>query len=378
MYRYIRQWGMAALVSTNLLIVTPSNAAAPGPDHLTLSRIADPLQAITVSVTAPSKEPNTSVPPGNTNHSLATPVATPSETPDGVADARPISKDRINKDFSTELDSKIKGWIEALSTEPGFAAWKKSSYVMEPLGPGTHAWLVTLRDGETEVGYMIVSYDPEGKIELTEYGPGPNPLFSLVTLRESLSQRGLLASIPQYETTAIRYYLGPLEAFWLLRIAGEPYYFDAKSGETLPDLTKLLPVQSPPSLEAPSSLELLDSQSSIKKSSVVQASISELISPADKVMKQLLTESFDPYDDAGWIVDKPMPLTHFAALADLLQEHKKVIYTIKVYAKQALFPFAVRSTHHWLSENNYFAVEQEGLRYLPFNQLKIGHFYVSP
>ncbi|MBC8079184.1 MAG: hypothetical protein H7X86_02490 [Gorillibacterium sp.] len=360
MHFYIKQCCVAALFMASFIIASPGNAAAPGPHTMTLTSGMGISHAFSVPKTVPSMLPISSITPvSSTPIIVATPMTSPEE--------KPIVQDGTKQGSSTELDNKIKGWIKVLSAEPGFAAWKKSSYVTSPLGPGTHAWLITLQDGDKETGYMIVSSDPEGKIELTEYGPGSSPLFSLATLRDSLSQRGLLSKIPKYDTAAIRYYLGPLEAFWLIEIANKPYYFDAKSGEALPDLTKLMPVQTQ---------SLVDSPTIINPVPVEQPG--KLVNATDRVTDQLLTEVFDPYDNAGWIIDKPILMTDASTLTNLLRIDKKVTYTIKLYAQKALFPFAVRGTHHWLRGSSYFAVEQAGPRYVPFNRARAGHFYASP
>ena len=133
-----------------------------------------------------------------------------------------------------------------------------------------------------------------------------------------------------------------------------------------PDLTKLLPKQTQ---------SLLDSSKNNPKP-VDHAG--KLASVVDKIADQTLTEPFDPLDDAGWIVENPTPIKDIAALTNQLRTDKKVTFTIKLYAQKALFPFAVRGTHHWLSGSSYFAVEQQGPRYVSFNLKKIGHFYASP
>jgi hypothetical protein len=164
-----------------------------------------------------------------------------------VSQSVPSKETAANKpaeeDQQGDLEKKIQGWITALTAEKDFASWKNARWDITPLGPGTHSWLVSVTGGKEDAGYLIVAQKEDGSYTLVEYGSGTYPLFSLQTLRQSLLRRGLMDSLTEsHECTesATRFYIRDLEAFWKVTCGGNTIFFDAKTGEELPDLTRYM------------------------------------------------------------------------------------------------------------------------------------------
>src|SRR5690606_18888293 len=85
------------------------------------------------------------------------------------------------------VERHVRAWIAQLSAVRPFDAWKQVTTSIQPLGPGTHSWLATLKskDGQI-VGYMVVHAAPDGTLHLGEYGIGPHPLFDAEALDKTL------------------------------------------------------------------------------------------------------------------------------------------------------------------------------------------------
>ncbi|ANS73896.1 hypothetical protein AWM70_04340 [Paenibacillus yonginensis] len=117
--------------------------------------------------------------------------------------------------------------IQTLGEQEGFGAWKQSVVAIDPLGPGTHGWLVSLMSSDrTPVGYLIIGAKPEGGLALIEYGNGSDPLYN--PKRLSLSGQNNL--VPMYG--------GPTLTQWrVFNKQGKTpaVYYEAAGGEPLPD-----------------------------------------------------------------------------------------------------------------------------------------------
>lgn len=159
-------------------------------------------------------------------------TAKASETPVPAAEA--ASETETDTDALLQLS--IEGWIAQLAAEPGFEAWERSSWETYPLGPGTHGWVVLIKDEQQqEAGYLVVGAAAEGGYRLVEYGTGDMPLFSETTLRSSL-QRGSPEGVQFTARAQIdRLYLDAMRAFWKVTENGVTRYADAKSGVWLPE-----------------------------------------------------------------------------------------------------------------------------------------------
>lgn len=278
------------------------------------------------------------------------PSPTPTQTPVPSASTTKPAENAVSQ-------SQIKQWVRALSTEKGFEEWKNATWDVLPLGPGTHNWIVTVRKSGNDLGYLIVGAAKNGSPVLVEYGTGAYPLFSLQTLYRSLIQHAILPRATTYEQFTKdkslkleRYYTKPMEAFWKVVYQSETSYYDAKSGDWLPDLNGI-PEEKPyvPSVTG---------------------------KPLTKVIESVALPEFDPFDKASWITGKPLPAETFSKLKELLHEKPTVTYTAKLYKKQAIYPFAVVGYQRWSNGESYIRLDHDGARYLPFSSLPdAGQFY---
>lgn len=266
----------------------------------------------------------------------------------------------IDSNDAASLDAQIETWIRSLSAEEAFRHWQGARWSRYPLGPGMHGWLVLLHKDGKEIGYLVVGATEDGKLRLTEYGAGDNPLFSMNTLYRSLIQHELIrpdtdlalylkSSPPPPE----RLYFGPLHAVWKLQHEREWIYLDAKTGERLP-------------LSAQSFLPLQPFNPS--------AALPEAI---PQLTRSIAISPFDPFDNTYWISDTPLPV---ASARDLLAtigaESPPVTFTANLYGKTVLVPLAVTGYHDWSGSTPYIRLEQEGERYVPFDVLlQYGSFH---
>lgn len=263
-----------------------------------------------------------------------------------------------------DLGNQVQSWIDALALQQGFETWNKAQWNKYPLGPGTHGWIVLLKQGKEEVGYIVVSATPEGRWVLTEYGTGSSPLFSLNTLYRSLVQLELIpdsldfflfpASIP---VLIERLYHSPLHAVWQITTAADGpngiLYLDAKTGEQLPlsakHFNRLLPF----------------------KTDGLPASADSLQTP-----QAILLPSFDPFHNTYWTHGKPLDVIDFPQLRTALQANSSITYVADLYDRSVLAPFAVTGYTDWVGLNSPFiGLEQEGMRYVPVRELFENGFF---
>lgn len=106
--------------------------------------------------------------------------------------------------------------INKLSGRKPFTDWQGASPEFQPLGPGMHAWLVTLTRDSQPVGYLIIGARPSGGYALIEYGAGPEPLFDTAALQRALAaENGRSAQTDSLQGLQVEHlYAGPLLAEW--------------------------------------------------------------------------------------------------------------------------------------------------------------------
>nr|WP_150960177.1 hypothetical protein [Aneurinibacillus sp. XH2] len=262
-----------------------------------------------------------------------------------------------------ELDQQIDKWIASLYDQPGFDTWKGASREVLPLGPGLHGWVVLLNQGDRQVGYLIVNAAEDGGYQLTEYGTGSKPLYSMQTLYQGLVQSGIIDSSVSYVDFAadltIRKeacYSNGLQALWKVTIDDKLHYFDAKSGEELPDLSEWL--SSRPSAET-----------------IFQR---EPAKPKEKVQSLEMPE-FDPFEHAYWLTGKPVEDLNAENAFFKLSSMNQVTYTARLFAGKVYNPYAVSGVHLWNDGSLYAALDQDGPRYFMFEQLQqTGQWFQQP
>lgn len=260
----------------------------------------------------------------------------------------------------TTFDQQVTRWIQTLSQEKGFEAWSGARWDSYPLGPGTHGWLVLVRNGQKEVGYLIVGDAEAGQYRLLEYGSGGKPLFGMETLYQSLIQLGLILEATPFETFrsdmlpslyADRLYAPPLQAAWKLVLADQTYWLDAKSGEKLPDL----------------------------EDAFAQAAADQdngEVTPDLTVTDRLLSEPFDPFERPVWIMGKPLESPAFADIRKRLLAGEQIAFSGKWFGGKVIYPLAVTGYHMWTGNVCYLGFDQEGTRFAPYQAaLQLGRLY---
>jgi hypothetical protein len=271
---------------------------------------------------------------------------------------------------ATTLKKAIKQWISTLTQEEGFEAWKDARWESTPLGPGTHSWLVVVRKDQLEVGYLIVgAIENSEHYKLIEYGPGPQPLFSLNTLYQSLMQQELidtslsLTAFSQDATwTKERYYLNAMESFWRITHHTAVYYLDAKTGELLLSLSdqleqKIRPMPSANATKINPIEELTD------------------LSSAEISSSNAMT-SFDPFDYPSWIINKPLPINKLSDLILAYSPVKNTTFMSRLYQHKVTYAFAAVGYQQWHDGHAFIILDDKGPRYIPLTELlKVGAFY---
>lgn len=187
--------------------------------------------------------------------------------------------------FAEEASARLAG------TEP-FTAWAGAALVIEPLGPGTHSWLVTLTKGPKgavkRLGYMIISATPEGEYKLIEYGQGMNSIYGSGILEEGLSGLGL-SQAGSSAPVITPVYGGPVLAAWMISSATgkseKVRFVDALTGELLPESRESWTKQSAGYVPPASAV----------------GSAKRGWTPGETIRR---ADPFDPYDNLLWITGK--------------------------------------------------------------------------
>ncbi|MEO3944239.1 hypothetical protein [Gorillibacterium sp. CAU 1737] len=272
-------------------------------------------------------------------------VEAPLPLPDrsGSSSAKATTENSVSPSEAAR-EARIEAWIKELSGKPGFEAWKDAVHRTEPLGPGTHSWLVSLSTADgTEAGYLVVTYDPQGQLGLAEYGTGSYPLFSMKTLHRVLAQRGLILLSDEADSIK-RMYLGPLESYWIVPTDEGMLYLDAKSGQRLPKLDKTSSSRAPEG-----SYSTLPAQATIEKEWHAEEPGS------------------DPLDGADWIHPQAKQVILPNASELLSQLMKRPVHlTFTLYEGQCIYPFSLNGIHLWVNGIAFVSVDHEGSRFIPW------------
>lgn len=240
----------------------------------------------------------------------------------------------------------VQQWMKQLSAEPGYSAWKQATWSGYSLGPGTHGWIVLIQSDGRDAGYMVIhAADPANpnKYQLTEYGSGGKPLFSLQTLYRSLVQLELIHS----SYTVQPWYVNPLYALWIVESGGTYYYLDAITGESLPI----------------DQLDLLQ-----KNTDQANAADTSLLSVHTIKQRQAIP-SFDPYEKLPWVQGVPASFTSFTELQGELQQQRRLTYTTELYQTKIRMVAAVIGFHQWSNDEAFLLLEQDGQRAIPYSFL---------
>lgn len=255
----------------------------------------------------------------------------------------------------------IDQWIQELAKQSEFAGWKEAKWDEYPLGPGMHGWVVTISKNDQEIGYLIVSSTPQGELQLTEYGTGASPIFSLKTLYQGMVQQELISDHVSFDSfmkrkdiRLERIYIHALMAFWKVSIGSEdPFILHAKTVELLPVQAQQIP-----------------------------QTISSFVWSANPVSTPLPVQqsrslpSFDPLERFVWLSQKPASVTKVEQLLTAIDKRKKITFTAEMFDNSVLFPLPIIGYTIRQGCDPYIAADEDGIRYIPFRQLEgIGKFY---
>lgn len=235
------------------------------------------------------------------------------------------------------MEEAVNGWIEDLAVQEEFSDWRQAEWTSAPLGPGSHGFVVTLKQQGVEVGYLIVHAAQDGGWSLTEYGAGDQPLFSLSRLDEALKKQG---AIPVNGTYAInRIYCSPFEAVFAVHANRTTFAVDAKSGELLPEGT----------LEAARSCEPVAANSHADSMELRPSS---------------LMKTWDAFDDISWMAGKGAVKPDKQKLLSGLKQDERYVVRTAPFEQNRIAAYAIRGYADWTSKQ-YVAVEDFGPRYVP-------------
>lgn len=202
-----------------------------------------------------------------------------------------------DQSIPAEVQSFAVNLIQALSSQSEFSSWGQSEAAYDPLGPGTHSWLVSLSSGGHPAGYLIITAKPGGGLALAEYGVGPNPLYNPDRLN------GL--TFKQMEPL----YGGPTLTQWRIRQnnaqASPDTYIEAGNGELLPDTDRDWSARA---------FHLADSAHSADSAAIWLPETSTRTATA-----------FNPNDNLLWMVQKALPASQTSLTAEL-QARKKLVF----------------------------------------------------
>ncbi len=253
------------------------------------------------------------------------------------------------------LQAQIAVWAQTLASAPGFQSFGAAKIELMPLGPGTHGWLVLLKsitDDAEVVGYMVVHAQENGGYQLSEYGLGEYPLFAEQTLRQGLARLELLAQHDKKPLQVERLYPNAMLAAWRITDSkaslADAIYLDAKTGEQLPIDDADWAAQ----LQALESADAYDSPRLIHL-------VSTVVAP----------ESFDPYARMPWLTREPLAARGPADVAAKLQAGAELRFVSEWFNEQHLYVLPLAAMHQWNDGTAYAAVDQDGLRFLPYSFL---------
>ncbi|PWV90988.1 hypothetical protein DFQ01_13940 [Paenibacillus cellulosilyticus] len=290
--------------------------------------------------------------------------ASPVQTLQPVKPQTPEEKKRLSDQVQT--------WMDELSKQQPFAAWSGADFTVEPLGPGTHSWYVSITAGGNKVGYMIVHATESGGFMLGEYGAGKRPLFDMETLKLSLVRQGVItqesanSNEPSFNTEKL-YQNGVLAVWRVVTADHEVWFADAATGDILPTTDKTW--QAATASVSATAASLFPSSAGIRS----------------KVYRDHYGSSFDIYAELPWLTNAAMKVKYAEQLTKPLESDTPIRYVAELYDHTATFVWGVVGYQQWSNNALYLALEEpdpEGTglnsehRYIGLSDLSpVGSFY---
>lgn len=236
----------------------------------------------------------------------------------------------------TEVTNAAKQWHEQLAQQPNFSQWKNATLSISALGPGTHGWLVLIKQKNDEViGYMIIHALEQGGYALSEYGVGDPSSLQLIT---------------KY-TDSFLYY-GPFHSIIPLHANEAVAYIDPFLQEDFP----------------------------IDRAAIEQAK-KQYIEKGHGSSKQpaLLTgvfsiDYFSPYDVMPWLTTDPLNyrFEDDTSVEVMIELGSQLRYTTESWNHCIFSAYSVTGYHEWNEIDLYIALQGENeqfTRYIPYDTL---------
>lgn len=232
--------------------------------------------------------------------------------------------------------------IHKLAQSESFTTWEGADTFIEPLGPGTHSWLVTVQPAQTKeeaegtpLGYLIISVTTDGQYKLVEYGAGPDSLYSKATLSVGLKDSGIAPGMNYTGITTIPLYGGPALAEWMIKEPGTGsavQFLNASNGELLPETVKTWELQTV-SYKAPQTAAG-NNQPKLAPSRIVRTA-----------------ESFKPYDNLLWMTAKELPNKRETLIKQLTLS-KQLVFVASGPKRTYSLPLPVYGYQTWTEDDS--------------------------
>jgi len=267
-----------------------------------------------------------------------------------------------------------------LATEHAGNRWEHAQLDFYPLGPGTRSWLVYANIGESPVGYMIISANDQGQLQLSEYGQGEQRPYNISLLDQALDRQQLdLKEIINDGGRLQLRYAAPLLAYWKVeRPNDDAIYIDATNGDTLP--TGVLNALDTDSQQA---TKRMKSIRSISVQAVVMTPDGSPQASSLSVDSMDLQPLFDPADNLLWITSKALSVSGVKTLNQQWKEHNKIVFSADHQNVLYGGPLPVSGYQIWRDnrgtvQNQYVAIggNTSVRRFVPLKALlRDGNFY---
>lgn len=241
-----------------------------------------------------------------------------------------------------EITKAAKQWQEQLAEQTNFAQWKEASLSISALGPGTHGWLVLIKQKNEVIGYMIIHALEQGGFSLSEYGSGdPASLQLIIDHTESLT------------------YYGPFHSIITLAADGTDAYIE-------PFLQEEFPIEA-------TTIEQVENQyTQIGQGASKQPA---LITGVDSI------NYFSPYDLMPWLTTDPLndSFEDDTSIEVMIELGSQLRYTTESWNHCIFSAYSITGYHKWNEFDLYIALQGENeqlTRYIPYDTLMAeGLFY---
>ncbi|MEO2204207.1 hypothetical protein ABGV42_10660 [Paenibacillus pabuli] len=257
--------------------------------------------------------------------------------------------------------------------------WNSAQLDFSPLGPGTHSWLVNAHIDGSRVGYLIITANLKGKLQLSEYGQGEHNPYDLSLLQQSLQRHHVdLKELSRGGNIQLRYAF-PLLAYWQVEQSGaDIIYIDATNGDTLPNgvveaMERKSQDEQTPTLSSTLPVTVQLQSRSAERSNVPSFS-------ADPIYVQ---PDFDPADNLLWITSKAVPVTSLQPLIQQWTNQQAIVFSAD---DNILYggPLPVSGYQVWRNDDRSEQIEYVAIgghssvrRFVPIDTLiEDGHFYI--